>query len=48
MWGVGGPADAAIASWRRLSRSEREVVETEAGALPLPDLRRQIQVHRDN
>ena len=37
-------ADVAIASWRRLSRSERESVETEAATMPLPGLRQEIRV----
>lgn len=41
-------ADVAIASWRRLSRSEREAVETEAAAMPLPGLQQPIRVHWDN
>ncbi len=40
-------AAVAIAAWRRLSRSEREAVETEAEAMPLPDLRQRIRVKWD-
>lgn len=40
-------ADVAIASWRRLSLPEREAVEAEADALPLPDLRHRPHVHWD-
>ena len=32
-------ADVTIASWRRLSRAEREAVEAEAAALPVPGLK---------
>jgi hypothetical protein len=41
-------ADVAIASWRRLSGSEREAVETEAAAMPLPGLRQRIRVQWDD
>ena len=41
-------ADMTIASWRRLSRSEREAVEAEAATLPLPGLRQRIQVRWDD
>jgi hypothetical protein len=41
-------ADVAIASWRRLSRSEREAVETEAAGMPLPGLRHRIRVQWDD
>lgn len=37
-------ADVTIASWRRLSRSEREAVEAEAGSMPLPGLRDHVRV----
>jgi hypothetical protein len=37
-------ADVAIAPWRRLSRSEREAVETEASAMPLPGMREGVRV----
>jgi hypothetical protein len=40
-------ADVAIASWRRLSRSEREAVEAEAAALPLPGIPQGIRVRWD-
>jgi hypothetical protein len=40
-------ADVAIASWRRLSRSERDMVEAEAAALPLSILKR-VRVHWDD
>ncbi len=36
--------DLSIQPWRRLSPAERETVEAEAASLPLPDLRRPIQV----
>jgi hypothetical protein len=36
-----------IQSWRRLSRAEREAVEAEAAALPLPGLDREIAVSWD-
>ena len=41
-------ADMTIASWRRLSRSEREAVEAEAAALPLPGLSQRILVRWDD
>jgi DNA glycosylase AlkZ-like len=37
-------AEVSIRSWRRLTRAEREAIETEAAALPLPDLRKPIVV----
>jgi hypothetical protein len=37
-------ADVTIASWRQLSRSERDAVEAEAAAMPLPGLRQGIRV----
>ncbi len=40
-------ADVAIASWRRLSRSGRAAVETEAATMPLPGLRGRIRVRWD-
>jgi len=36
--------DVSIESWRPVSNAERDVVEAEASTLPLPDLRRPIQV----
>ena len=41
-------ADVTIASWRRLSSTEREAVEAEAATMPLPDLRQEIRVHWDD
>jgi hypothetical protein len=41
-------ADVSIASWRRLSGSEREAVEAEAATMPLPGLRHPIRVHWDD
>jgi hypothetical protein len=38
-------ADVAIASWQRLSRPQRESVEAEAAAMPLPGIRQGVQVH---
>jgi hypothetical protein len=40
-------ADVTITSWRRLSRSEREAVESEAAALPL-SISQLIRVHWDD
>ena len=37
-----------VESWRRLSRSERDAVETEAESLPLPDVRGQVSVRWDD
>ena len=37
-------ADVTIATWRRLSAWEREAVEAEAVALPLPDIRQVVRV----
>ncbi|TMB96791.1 MAG: winged helix DNA-binding domain-containing protein [Chloroflexi bacterium] len=37
-----------VESWRRLSRGERDAVETEARALPLPDVSGQIRVRWDD
>jgi hypothetical protein len=37
-------ADVTIATWRRLSRSEREAVEAEAASLPLSGIRQPIRV----
>jgi winged helix DNA-binding protein len=37
-------ADVTIASWRRLSGSEREAVEAEAAAIPLPGIRQPVRV----
>lgn len=40
-------ADITVHLWRRLSRPEREAVESEARSLPLPGLEREIAVHWD-
>jgi Winged helix DNA-binding domain len=40
-------ADLSIQSWRRLTRAERDVVETEAQSLPLPGIEREIAVRWD-
>jgi hypothetical protein len=37
-------ADVTIQSWRRLSPTEREAVETEAASMPLPGIRQPIRV----
>lgn len=37
-------ADVSVQPWRRLSRTEREAVETEAESLPLPDARSRIRM----
>ena len=37
-------ADVTVQSWRRLSRAERDDVESEAAVLPLPGLEREITV----
>jgi hypothetical protein len=37
-------ADVTIATWRRLSRAEREAVEAEAASLPLSGTRQPIRV----
>ncbi len=37
-------SDVSIEAWRPLSPAERGIVEAEAAALPLPDLRRTIEV----
>ena len=37
-------ADVTIATWRRLSRAEREAVEAEAASLPLSGIRQPIRV----
>ena len=37
-------ADVSIAPWRALTAGERQAVEAEAVALPLPDLARKIRV----
>lgn len=37
-------SDVSIQPWRHLSAAERQIVEAEASSLPLPDLRRPIQV----
>ncbi len=40
-------AEVTIATWRRLSRSEREAVEVEAASLPLPGIGRRVHVAWD-
>ena len=40
-------ADLSIAPWRRLSRAERDAVEAEAQALPLPGIEDPIAVRWD-
>jgi hypothetical protein len=40
-------ADVTIASWRRLSRSEREALEAEAASLPLVGIRGPVRIHWD-
>jgi hypothetical protein len=40
-------ADVTIATWRRLSRSEREAVEAEAAAIPLPGIPQRVRVRWD-
>ncbi len=40
-------ADLSIRSWRRLTRAERDGVETEARSLPLPGIEREIAVRWD-
>jgi hypothetical protein len=40
-------ADVTIASWRRLSRSQRDAVEAEAAALPLSVIREPVRVRWD-
>ncbi|HVM69780.1 MAG TPA: crosslink repair DNA glycosylase YcaQ family protein [Gaiellaceae bacterium] len=40
-------ADLAVQPWRRLTRAERDAVEAEAAALPLPGLEREIAVRWD-
>jgi hypothetical protein len=40
-------ADVTIASWRRLSRPERDAVEAEAAAMPLPGLTDGVRVRWD-
>ncbi len=40
-------ADVTISSWRRLSPSERDAVEAEAVALPLPGIRQPLRVRWD-
>ena len=40
-------AELTIQPWRRLSRTEREAVETEAQSLPLPGIEGSIVVHWD-
>ena len=39
--------DVTIASWRRLSRAQREAVEAEAAAIPLPGMRQGVRVRWD-
>ena len=41
-------ADVTIASWRRLSRSERDAVEAEAAAMPLSGIRQPVRVRWDD
>jgi hypothetical protein len=41
-------ADLSVRSWRRLTRAERDAVEAEADALPLPGIEREITVHWDS
>ncbi|MEK6721373.1 MAG: crosslink repair DNA glycosylase YcaQ family protein [Chloroflexota bacterium] len=41
-------ADVTIGSWRRLSRSERQAIESEAASLPLPGIRQQERVRWDD
>ena len=41
-------ADVTIASWRRLSRTERDAVEMEAASMPLPGLRDGVRVRWDS
>jgi hypothetical protein len=38
-------ADLTIASWRRLSRTERDAVEAEAAGMPLPSIDGGVRVH---
>jgi winged helix DNA-binding protein len=38
-------ADLSVHSWRRLTRAERDAVEAEAHALPLPGVEGRIVVH---
>jgi hypothetical protein len=40
-------SDVTIAVWRRLSRPEREAVEAEASAMPLPGLGQGVRIHWD-
>jgi hypothetical protein len=40
-------ADLSVQPWRRLTRAERDAVEAEAQALPLPGIEGQISVRRD-
>jgi Winged helix DNA-binding domain len=40
-------ADLSVQSWRRLTRPERDAVETEAQSLPLPGIEREIAVRWD-
>ena len=41
-------ADLSIRAWRKLTRAERDAVETEAHALPLPGIEGQIAVRWDS
>jgi hypothetical protein len=41
-------ADVTIASWRRLSRTERDAVEAEAASMPLSGIQQPIRVHWDD
>jgi hypothetical protein len=41
-------ADVTIATWRRLSPSERDSVETEATTMPLPGVGRSVRVRWDD
>jgi Winged helix DNA-binding domain len=40
-------ADLSVHSWRRLTRAERDAVESEAQSLPLPGIEREIAVRWD-
>ena len=41
-------ADLSVQAWRKLTRAERDAVEAEAHALPLPGIERQIAVRWDD
>jgi hypothetical protein len=41
-------ADVTIASWRRLSRTERDAVEAEAASMPLSGINQPARVHWDD